>query len=159
MANTCCPIGYVYIDGSGNFNDPAIGMGTISNPTPSSFYNTCVTLVNGTWALAPPVDPIACLCCNLGYTYSSLRGLCFSPTSSVVYSPIPCIICVCDVMPPPPCDTCTSPAIAIAIHLDETIKGCIDCTVDESPLPSPNKNLNNFTADRLVDPTIIFKLL
>lgn len=166
----CCPFGYTFIDGSGQYIDDDLSVKTIVNPNVSAFYNTCAHIVNKGYAIVGPVpvNPIACPCCHTGYTYLSDIGACaLNSNPSVVTDPIPCLPCVCIVPPPPPpCIGCQStPTAPITYNLHPT-KGryinlggklCEDCEPEGLPV-GLGGCADNFIPLNLTDPIIKFNL-
>lgn len=160
MADTCCPLGMVYVDDKGNFSDPAIGSGTIisyTGPIPSS-YNKCVFIQSGGYAYGGPIDPITCPCCPQGYTYSSVQGSCIDPSNPRNQTTtIPCIVCNCVATTPFTCPGCGTSGIGINYNFDFNSKQCVDCVPDT--LAPIKGNLGCFLPLTYTDPNILgFKL-
>jgi hypothetical protein len=159
----CCPPGLTYINNMGTFLSPTLGMVAISNPAPSLFYNTCVRIVNGTWAqtLPMPARMEACPCCPEGYTWVSTISGCVDQVSRKrVVKPIPCIPCVCvDPPPPPPCVDCQGAQgnLPISFQFDPTTRACVDCYIVGAPVQLCG-GAATFMPIQLQDPIINFTL-
>lgn len=160
---SCCPIGYVYIDGAGQFlyyNSTYI---TISNSPPNRFFNTCAKIVNGSFAIAggstQPM-PFACPCCPVGFIWHSDIQACVDLTNPKhQVDPIPCIVCLCTAPPtPPPCVGCTGTrTAAINFSFDPTIAQCVDCHKVGEPT-GLGGCIDSFIPIQLTDPLINFRL-
>lgn len=136
MSVTCCPVGYVYIDANGNYNDPAIGIGTLVGIGGSDFSDTCVMVVsisNGYIAVGEPVEPIECLCCPIGTLYSSFRGICIG--GGIAVKPVPCLDCVCPDPEPFECTPCEPEGLHTAFEFDFNSRQCEQCVVQDGGGP------------------------
>ncbi len=156
----CCPIGNVYVDQDGYFigNDPSYssyGLRVhVSNPSPlTGIAGTCVTIVNGAWAIPSGANTSICPCCSPGQWYNNTLGLCIDTTGKR-HDPVPCIECVCTDPPPPPeCPTCSGGTLPVTFQYNENVKNCTNCTPEGETNLSPFKA---FIADRLIAPIINF---
>lgn len=162
-SKTCCEAPLLYVDSSGYYNDPVLGPTLIvnTNATTPSFnevINHCASFLNREFG-QNPVEPEDCPCCPEGYTYKQGMKLCQGNNASDIIDPVPCIECVCQDPPPPPsCDDCVNQSLPIKFNLDDRTKRCVDCDIDMGPRGTNDKKLNNFIANFLVDPIVIFKL-
>lgn len=158
----CCPIGYSFINGAGEFLYSNNNYIPITNTPPDKFFNTCARIVNGAFATTGAVAPapIACPCCRSGFIWHSDIQACVDLADPKHWiDPMPCVVCVCPDPPPPPeCEGCTNRALPVAFPFNNTIKGCKDCGEDISPRITGKKKYDTFIADRLLDPIIFFKL-
>jgi hypothetical protein len=168
MSTTCCPLGYVYIDYEGIYNDPSpeIGTGVLSNSDWDPFLEKCVKLVNivlsspvgSAYALSPAVEPNECTkCCPENYTYSSYTGLCESgsPALPAVIT-VPCVPCVCPEVVPFECSPCGTDGEPIVFELNTHSKECTTCTPQDQNNPP---GMSTFVATPFLDPiTSNFKL-
>lgn len=164
MSTICCPVGTVWIDAVGYYNDPSpeIGSGYASNITiDPTIANTCSILTNigGGFAYAIPIPngPIDCLCCPVGYKYSSFISKCIPSKSSLppIVPPVPCVVCVCSTPVEYTCATCGTEGQVIAFNFDFTTRQCTDCTPQDNNGPGC---IASFVPPQYVDPLINFKL-
>ena len=159
----CCPIGYVYLDTSGNYSDPSASIGTghvTNNPSTPGIFGYCVQLVNVSptgiaWAIAADVSTIPCPCCPPGYSYSSHDGVCIAPHGAMT-KPIPCITCLCAEPLPFECGPCGPTSVHIHMTVHTNLPQCTDCQVQENVAPCGQ--LTAFIPGQYVDPIINFKL-
>lgn len=162
MADTCCPLGYVYVDSTGTYSDPSLGTFTVTNYNGTTVISPILTkciraqTVN---AFGAPLDPNPCPCCPTGMTFSSYTQTCFDPNSAIVYATIPCIPCVCVTPPPPPpCVGCQEGnGIHVSFSFNDRVKQCINCVPDGS-IPISDPKLNCFAPYFILVPAINFTL-
>lgn len=162
-STTCCPTGYVYVNNSGYFVDPLTGVTTqvtnyIGHVNVSDCYGQCVQS-QSTNVYGNLIEPSDCPCCPDQYVYSQFYGTCIQPVAfctvclPVKTTPIPCITCVCDELPPPePCDTCQENGGGpISFSLNPFVKQCVDCVPQDDTL-TKNGKLNCFAPYFLILP-------
>ncbi len=162
--STCCPIGYAYINSDGTFLVPGGGTMPIGNPDITPFVGHCCIITNlgsgHPWAILPTVDPpivpIDCPCCPVGYTYISLSGLCSSTTRKTDVQSIPCVT-VCPDPPQFPCPSCQeNGGTHISFTWDDTTKRCTDCKDTGEPTGLGGE-YNSLLPIQIADPIINFK--
>ena len=164
VAQGCCPIGTIYVNPDGTYNDPSYGSGTIQNPSILSTLTGCAILVNNGYALYTEAVPIDCPCCPEGYTFSSQTGDCVNDLQGRkdAVLTIPCINCVCEdptPVEPQECESCNeSGGQHISFQYNPFIKQCTDCVPQNLDQPD-NSKLNCFMPYFLTLPnTNSFKL-
>lgn len=166
----CCPAGWTFIDGLGQFIADDLSVKIIVNPDPANYINTCARIVNMAWAMhgPAPINPIACPCCPAGYTYLSDTNVCaLNSNPKILTDPIPCLPCMCVTPPPPPpCIGCqASPTAPISYTIPSNTgkytnaggKSCQDCDPQGEPI-GLGGCADNFIPLNLTDPIINFKL-
>lgn len=153
MSSICCPVGYVYVDGTGTYSDPALGTFIVSNyvgAPVSTIYNKCVR-TQTTNAFGPFLDPNPCPCCPVNYTYSNFAAACYSNNAAApAVGTIPCVECVCPEITPPTCPESGSTGLPVTFNINMDIKNCTDCSPQD--VNNPPGGIQTFLPAEFLDP-------
>jgi hypothetical protein len=155
MPQTCCPIGNIYIDIAGHYDDVGFGTGTVVNPPGiAGCIRPGINAAGQVMVLGEPSSPLDCPCCPVGYRYSSFKHVCM--TTSVPYQvaePVPCITCVCPDPDPFVCEECEGSAgVHIAFRFNFHRRNCVDCEPQNDE--GPTGPIECFIPGNYLDPII-----
>lgn len=153
MPVTCCPIGHIYIDANGSYDDVGYGSGTISNPPGiAGCIRPIVNAAGLVIAGGPVLDPQDCPCCADNFSWSSYKQICmtrFTPYQTA--EPIPCVVpCVCPDPVPFECEPCTANGTHIDFAFDFFARQCISCSVQDANIMGGD--IDCFVPEPLLDP-------
>lgn len=164
MSQTCCPEGYLYVNGSGYYNNPVSGTTLITNtpysaPTFDEVLGKCARFANVGFATSLE-DAVDCPCCPQGYYYSQAIGSCCPGADAggicdikFAVPTIPCIPCDCSEPPQRVCETCDADILPVAFVLNTNRKACTDCESQEGAREIPHGGkINTFMPYFLLDP-------
>ncbi len=144
----CCPTPYVWVDANGYFyNKDTASYTQVTNPNfqqnGESVLSKC-NRITGTLAAPTDLNPVPCLCCPEGYTYSTALGTCEGTTLKDLTGTIPCIPCVCVDPPAFECGDCSTDGIPNKFSFNFNINNSTTQTIIPQPIPPTEKYYINF---------------